>query len=67
MAKIVVKNNDLNTALKIFSHTSSETRRDLKKHEYYLRPGMRAVEKSKEAQRFKQKQKRFLTEKKVVK
>jgi small subunit ribosomal protein S21 len=61
MAKIIVRNKDLGAALKIFGHVSNETRRDTKKHEYYLRPGLRAKEKSKEALRFKQKQKKFMT------
>ncbi|MDR0341052.1 MAG: 30S ribosomal protein S21 [Mycoplasmataceae bacterium] len=66
MARVTVKNKDLAFAMKIFGHISFETRKDMKKHEYYLRPGLKAKLKSKEAQRAKQKQKKFLTEKAAV-
>ncbi|MDR2461905.1 MAG: 30S ribosomal protein S21 [Mycoplasmataceae bacterium] len=57
MAKIVVKNGQINEALKSFSRITNETRRTAKKYEYYLRPGRKAVEKSKEARKFQKKKK----------
>ncbi|MDR3249923.1 MAG: 30S ribosomal protein S21 [Mycoplasmataceae bacterium] len=60
MAKVVVKNN-FDESMRIFSHITSETRKDAKKHEYYLRPGLRRLEKSKEAMKTKAKaRKRFI-------
>jgi small subunit ribosomal protein S21 len=55
MPKVVVKNGELNEALKRFSRITAETRRVAKRHEYYLRPGLRAKEKSKEARKFQKK------------
>ncbi|MDR0985591.1 MAG: 30S ribosomal protein S21 [Mycoplasmataceae bacterium] len=55
MPKVVVKDGELNEALKRFSRITSETRKVAKKHEYYLRPGLRAKEKSKEARKFRKK------------
>jgi small subunit ribosomal protein S21 len=55
MAKIIVKGGDVNDALRRFSRVASETRKTAKKYEYYLRPGLKAKEKSKEARRFKKK------------
>lgn len=55
MSKVVVKDGELNEALKKFSRITSETRRTARKHEYYLRPGLRAKEKSKEARRYNKK------------
>ncbi|GHU34122.1 hypothetical protein FACS1894218_2650 [Bacilli bacterium] len=55
MSKIVVKNGEVNEALKKFTRITSETRRASKRHEYYLRPGLRAKEKSKEARKFQKK------------
>lgn len=52
MSKVAVKDGELNDALKKFSRITSETRRTARKHEYYLRPGLRAKEKSKEAARY---------------
>jgi small subunit ribosomal protein S21 len=48
MAKVIVK-NDFNEAMKKFAHITYETKKVAKRHEYYLRPGLRRVEKSKEA------------------
>ncbi|GMO14672.1 MAG: hypothetical protein Ta2E_05150 [Mycoplasmoidaceae bacterium] len=48
MAKVIVK-GDFNDSMKRFSHVGFETKKDVKKHEYYLRPGLKRVEKSKEA------------------
>ncbi|MDR0825972.1 MAG: 30S ribosomal protein S21 [Mycoplasmataceae bacterium] len=55
MSKIVVKNGEVNEALKKFTRITAETRRSSKRHEYYLRPGLRAKEKSKEARKFQKK------------
>jgi small subunit ribosomal protein S21 len=55
MPKVVVKDGELNEALKRFSRITAETRRVAKRHEYYLRPGLRAKEKSKEARKFQKK------------
>lgn len=49
MAKVIVVNNDLETAMKEFKRISSEIRRTKKKYDYYLRPGLKAREKSKNA------------------
>ncbi|MDR2557466.1 MAG: 30S ribosomal protein S21 [Mycoplasmataceae bacterium] len=58
MAKVEVKNIEFNDALKKFSHITSETKRSMRKHEYYLRPGLKAKEKSKEALKMMAKRKR---------
>jgi small subunit ribosomal protein S21 len=58
MAKVVVKNGDFAEALRKFGHITSETRKTSKRHEYYLRPGLRAKEKSKEALKANAKRKR---------
>jgi small subunit ribosomal protein S21 len=55
MPKVQVKDGELVDALKRFSRITSETRRAAKRHEYYLRPGLRAKEKSKEARKFRRK------------
>jgi small subunit ribosomal protein S21 len=52
MSKIIVKENELEMALKRFTRITSENKRVVKKHEYYLRPGLKAVEKSKDARKF---------------
>ena len=52
MAKVVVKDNDLNEAMKKFGRIMADTRRIAKSHEYYLRPGLKAAEKSKNAARY---------------
>lgn len=49
MAKVEVKNGDLDTALKNFKRITSETEKSVKKHEFYLRPGLRKKEKEKAA------------------
>ncbi|GAA5414431.1 30S ribosomal protein S21 [Ureaplasma ceti] len=50
---VIVEENDLEKALKKFKRISNETKRDSKRHEYYLRPGLRRKEKSKEARKHK--------------
>ncbi|MBQ6970475.1 30S ribosomal protein S21 [bacterium] len=55
MQKIVVKDGDLNTAMKKFSRITAETRRARQSHLFYLRPGLKAKEKSKNAQKRKYK------------
>ena len=55
MQKIIVKDGDINDAMKKFSRVSAETRKTKQRHEYYLRPGLKAKEKSKEAQKRKYK------------
>ncbi|GHU49385.1 hypothetical protein FACS189459_0770 [Bacilli bacterium] len=52
MSKVIVKDGDINLALKRFSRIGFETKKIAKKHEYYLRPGLRMVEKQKEARKF---------------
>jgi small subunit ribosomal protein S21 len=48
MAKVIVKGS-FDDAMKRFSHITFETKKDAKKHEFYLRPGLKRMEKSKEA------------------
>ncbi len=55
MAKVIVKNDNLNDAMKKFSRIMSETRKVARSHEYYLRPGLKAVEKSKNAAKYNRK------------
>lgn len=50
---IIVENNDVEKALKKFKRIANETKRDCKRHEYYLRPGLRKKEKQKEARKHK--------------
>jgi len=60
--RIIVKNKDVEAALRNFKRITSETRKDTKKHEFYLRPGLRLREKSKLAEkkrRLSMKRKRF--------
>lgn len=49
MPKVEVKNGDLEAALKSFKRITSETEKCRKRHEFYLRPGLRAKEKEKAA------------------
>lgn len=49
MAKIKVINNEVEQALKEFKKISSEIRRTKRKYDFYLRPGLKAREKSKAA------------------
>lgn len=49
MAKVIVLNNDIEAAMKEFKRMSSEIRRTKKKYDFYLRPGLKAREKSKNA------------------
>lgn len=55
MPKVIVKNGDLNDALKKFSRITSETRKAKSRHDFYLRPGLRKKEKSKLAQKYRNK------------
>lgn len=55
MAKVVVKNDDLNEAMKRFGRITADTRRVARAHEYYLRPGLKAKEKQKNAARYNRK------------
>lgn len=55
MPKVIVKDGDLNDALKKFSRIASETRKVKSRHDYYLRPGLRKKEKSKLAQKYRNK------------
>jgi small subunit ribosomal protein S21 len=55
MPKVIVKEGQLNEALKKFSRITSETKRAARRHEYYLRPGLREKEKSKMAKRYNKK------------
>ena len=49
MPKVEVKNGDLDAALKSFKRVTSETEKARKRHEFYLRPGLRKKEKEKAA------------------
>lgn len=49
LPKVIVKNNDIEQALKQFKRVTSETRKNSKKHEFHLRPGLRKKEKEKAA------------------
>ncbi len=51
MARGVSVDGDLEYALKKFKRISNETKKDTKRHEYYLRPGLRKKEKIKEARK----------------
>ncbi len=55
MAKVVVKNDDLNDAMKKFARIMANTRKVAKAHEYYLRPGLKAKEKQKNAAKYNRK------------
>jgi small subunit ribosomal protein S21 len=58
MAKIEVKkSDDFVEVLKKFGQTTSETRRVAKRHEYYLRPGLKAKFKIEEAKKVRAKSK----------
>ena len=57
MAKIIVKDDNLNDAMKKFSRIMVETKKVARAHEYYLRPGLKAKEKQKAAARYKSKRK----------
>ncbi|MDR2568087.1 MAG: 30S ribosomal protein S21 [Mycoplasmataceae bacterium] len=64
MAKVVIKNDDVQTAFKKFSRITAENKKDAKKHEFYLRPGLKAVAKREEAAKTKVK---FNAKKKLTK
>lgn len=49
MSRTVAVETDLEQAIKRFKRISNETRRDFRKHIFYLRPGLRRMEKEKEA------------------
>ncbi len=49
MPKIEVRNGDVEQALRNFKRVTSETRKNSKRHEFYLRPGLRKKEKEKAA------------------
>lgn len=49
MSRGIQVEGDLEKALKKFKRISNETKRDTKRHEFYLRPGLRRKEKMKEA------------------
>ncbi|MDR2654411.1 MAG: 30S ribosomal protein S21 [Mycoplasmataceae bacterium] len=53
MANIKVGKKDFNESLKRFGYINNETKKDMMKHQYYLRPGLRRMEKSKEAAKMK--------------
>ena len=54
MSRTIIVENDLEVALKKFKRISNETKRDFRKNEYYLRPGLRRM-KEKEAQKKRRK------------
>ena len=55
MAKVIVKNGDLKKEKKKFTRILIETKKAYLPHTFYLRPGLKAIEKSKNAQRKKYK------------
>lgn len=55
MAKVIVKDDNLNDAMKKFTRIMADTRRIARSHEYYLRPGLKAKEKQKNAARYNSK------------
>lgn len=57
MAKVIVKDDNLNDAMKKFSRIMVETKKVARAHVYYLRPGLKAKEKQKAAARYKSKRK----------
>ena len=57
MAKVIVKDDNLNDAMKKFSRIMVETKKVARAHEYYLRPGLKTKEKQKAAARYKSKRK----------
>ncbi len=56
MPKIIVRDGDVEQALRNFKRITSETRKNCKRHEYYLRPGLRRAEKEKLAAKKRRKQ-----------
>jgi len=52
MPKVVVR-KDSTSAINMFNRVCQETKRDARKHEFYMRPGMKRMEKSKEATKLK--------------
>lgn len=48
---IIVEDNDVEKALKRFKRIANETKRDTRRHEYYLRPGLRLKQKQKLARK----------------
>ena len=57
MAKVIVKDGNLNDAMKKFTRIMIETRKVARAHMYYLRPGLKAKEKQKAAARYRAKRK----------
>ncbi len=55
MAKVIVKDDNLNDAMKKFTRIMADTRRIARSHEYYLRPGLKTKEKQKNAARYNSK------------
>ncbi|MCV3743693.1 30S ribosomal protein S21 [Ureaplasma sp. ES3154-GEN] len=55
MSRGVSVEGDLEKALKKFKRISNETKKDSKRHEYHLRPGLRKKEKIKEANKYRSK------------
>lgn len=50
---IIVEDNDVEKAIKRFKRIANETKRDTKRHEFYLRPGLKLKEKRKAARKHK--------------
>jgi small subunit ribosomal protein S21 len=55
MQKVIVKDGNLDDAMKKFTRITAETRRIAMSHQYYLRPGLKKMLKSKMAKRRKYK------------
>jgi ribosomal protein S21 len=53
MSRGVSVEGDLEKALKKFKRISNETKKDSKRHEYYLSPRIRRKEKIKEANKYR--------------
>ena len=55
MAKVIVKNGDLNDAMKKFTRILIETKKAYLPHTFYHRHGLKEIEKSKKKKRKKYK------------
>lgn len=49
MAKVEVKNGDIEAAIKVYKRLASDMEKCAKKHEYHLKPGLKKKEKQKAA------------------
>lgn len=59
MSRGINVDGDLEKAIKRFKRISNETKRDTKRHQFYLRPGLRLKEKAKESRKRNFKTRRY--------